>query len=221
MSLYEQALEEWKKRDPHLLDLEGFEQFLAEKEKEEQIVRDAKDAYWARNRYCEGKLMDIAIKAVLESEFDFPPKSWSEFFDLAHRYMELVKWRGYNLALDAWGREVCKHFGVEPVTKVEARRIWRRLVKHPEWYRDWNTAIGAKGYTGSEYYLSGLLAICVKLGKEEEASEILNNLPFELRCLAEVPDHIKQYVIEQGWRKTYDVCKGYTSLNCMECVEAP
>lgn len=34
MSSYEEALKEWKKRDPYLLDFEGFQRLLAEKEKE-------------------------------------------------------------------------------------------------------------------------------------------------------------------------------------------
>jgi hypothetical protein len=223
MSVYEEALKEWKQRDPHLLDLDGFERFLAEKEKQVKAAHGAEDAYWERNRYCEERLMDIAIKAVLESEFSFPPKTWDEFFELAHRYMKLAKWKGYNLSVDChWFHAICKELAVKgELGKAEVRGIWRRIVKHPEWYYDWNTALGAKGFTGSEGHLSGLLAICVKLGRENEASEMLNNLPAELRYLGDVPEHIKEYVLSESWKKTYDSCKKCTSQNCTSCVETP
>ena len=37
MSKYEEALEEWKQRDPYLSDFEGFERFLKEKSKEAKV----------------------------------------------------------------------------------------------------------------------------------------------------------------------------------------
>jgi len=37
MSLYEQALEEWKKQDPYLENFEGFQRFLEDKEKEVHV----------------------------------------------------------------------------------------------------------------------------------------------------------------------------------------
>jgi len=218
MSKYEEALEEWKQRDPYLSDFEGFERFLAEKEKQRKATHGTKDAYWERNKYCAEKLMDIAIMAVLESEFNFPPKTWDEFFELAHRYMGLAKWKRYNVE-SYWG-EVSKDFDVDGINKAEARRIWRRIVKHPEWYYDWNTALGAKGYSGSAYWLMYRLALCVKLGKEKETSEVVNNLPVELRYLGDVPEHIKEYVMNESW-KHYDICKKCTTQNCMTCLECP
>jgi hypothetical protein len=220
MSLYEKALEEWKKRDPYLLDAEGFEKFLKEKENEQRLIHDVADAYWERNRYCERKLFDIAVRAVLESEFNFPPKTWEDFFEIAHRYETFTRWRGYNPAFDAWGQAIAKDFGVK-IGRIESKRIWRRVVKHPEWYRDWDSAVGYHGYSGSAYYLTALLAICVKLGKEKEASQVLNNLPVELRYLGDIPNRIRKGVIEQSWRKIYDVCKNCTETNCKECLEAP
>ena len=218
MSLYDETLKEWKQRDPYLSDFEGFERFLAEKEKQRKATHGAKNAYWERNKYCAEKLMDIAIMAVLESEFSFPPKTWDEFFELAHRYMGLAKWKRYNV--EAYWGDVRKDFDVDGINKAEARKIWRRMVKHPEWYYDWNTALGAKGYSGSAYWLMYRLALCAMLGKENEASEVVNNLPVELRYLGDVPEHIKEYVINEGW-KHYDICKKCTTQNCMTCLECP
>jgi len=218
MSLYEQALEEWKKRDPYLLDYEGFEEFLKQKEETQRVVHEFADAYWERNKYCEAKLLGVAIQAVLESEFDFPPKTWSEFFEMAERYQTLARWRGYNPAFEAWGKAIATEFVVK-VQRIEAKRIWRRIVKHPEWYYDWDSAVGCHGFGGSAYYLTALLAICVKLGKEKESSEILNNLPMELRYRGDIPDHIQKALIEQGWREIYNICKTCTETNCKECLK--
>jgi len=221
--IYEKALEEWKKRDPYLTDYEGFKKYL--EQLEAQITAEqteAKDSYWERMEYCERKLFDLAVRAVLEKEFGNPPQSWDDFFKVAKRYEELVKWRGYGIEA-WWNRGYAQAFGVNvKVTREIARKIWRKVVKHPEWFGDWQTALGAKGYSGSAYWLKWYLTLCVLLGKEQEASEILNNLPEELRYPSEEPpEYVKKHLETQGWKKVYDLCKTCKEQNCDVCDKVP
>jgi len=56
------------------------------------------------------------------------------------------------------------------------------------------TDLGAKGYSGDKYRLKWWFALCFKLGKGDEAREVVNNLPKELRHPNVIPDYVKERV---------------------------
>jgi len=218
MSLYEQALEEWKKRDPYLLDMEGFERFLAEREKQAEVGRDA---WREREKYCVERLNEVVIKAVLRREFgdveQSPIEDWHDFFLMSHRYEEIRNGLSDWLPFDHFGvQKIRETLNVE-VSLSFAYDTWRRIIKHPEWYADWEATYGAKGFDGDGYRLKLWLALCVKLGLEDEALEILNNLPEELRHPSVIPEHIKGWIESQSWKQTYG-CGGCKRATCEGCI---
>jgi len=221
MSLYEPALEEWKKRDPHLLDFEGCQRFLDAK----RVIAEHREDNWRqRNNYCIQKLRNRVVTHQLIREFgditEKPINNWQDFYEMAHRYTEIVKGLGDFLPFGDWFSrdKIKKTLGIMIGIRF-AYDTWRRIVKHPEWFADWDCAYGYKGYTGSRYKLGMWLALCVKLGLEQRASEILNNLPEELRHPPEPPEHIKEGVEKKVWKKTYkEYCKDCKRPTCESCV---
>lgn len=223
MSLYEQALEEWKQRDPYLLDMEGFEQFLAEMEEqaEEGVEWKTAKQYWVdedgeheetlrypvdpgdrapkygqRRKYCEERFKDVILRAVLEEEFGYLPDNT----------LRMIK-RGKEI-LDDLGdvpfigikprnpRSFAEKVFGEGITGEKAEELWRLHVKNPIWFRDFENAVGVKGYSGDRYWLRWWFALCVKLGRGEEAEEVVNNLPKELRHPEVLPPYIEERMRE-------------------------
>ena len=218
MSFYEQALEEWKKRDPHLLDFEGFQKFLDNK----RIIADHIDnAFIQRERYCTQKLLGIIVEHVLSKEFgditEKPIDDWQDFYEMAQRYLEVKGGLGDWLPFDTVGlHRVEKTLGITLNLRF-AYDTWRRLIHHPEWFADWDVAYGSKGYSGSAYRLKIWLALCVKLGLEDKALEIMNNLPEELRHPPGVPDYVKTDLETESWKDTYK-CRSCRRPTCEGCV---
>ena len=218
MSLHEKALEEWKERDPHLLDFEGFQRFLEEKQKEKADT----DAWRHRESYCTEKLRNLVIKAVLIKEFADveaePLCSWNDFYDMARRYLEIWNGLGDWLPFDGFGVGKVRETLDITLSMRFAYDYWIERIEHPEWFRDWDGAFGRKGYSGDAYRLRLWLALCVKLGLEAEALEVLNNLPEELRN-TRIPDRIKESLEVESWKETYkQYCEGCTRANCEGCV---
>jgi len=218
MSLYEQAIEEWKQQDPYLENFEGFQRFLEEKEKQ----KAESDAWQEREEYCTKKLKDLVIKAVLIREFGdvevSPVCTWEDFYEMAHRWVQIDNGLGDWLPFDSFGVGKIKHTLNITVSPKFAYDYWRENIAHPEWFGDWDVAFGAKGYCGDGYRLRMWLAICVKLGVGAEALEILNNLPEEMRRKG-IPDHIKEYVEHEAWKETYkEYCKDCKRDTCEGCV---
>jgi len=224
----EEALEEWKRHDPYLLDFEGFQRFLEEKEKKAKLEeKKAKPQSWEepqhirRQKYCTQKLRNLVLRAVVSREFGDierkPIGSWEEFCRMAERYSELKQKLGDWIPFDTIGmHKIREVLGIELEFKF-AYQVWRSVVRHPEWFGDWDSALGAKGYSGDAYWLRMWLALCYVLGVGEEASEILNNIPEELREPEEVPDYIKSYLEEEGWKDTYK-CRDCQAESCVDCV---
>ena len=59
--------------------------------------------------------------------------------------------------------------------------------------------------------------MCVKLGLQDEALEILNNLPEELRHPPIVPDWVKASLETEGWKDTYK-CRSCKRATCEGCI---
>ena len=218
MSLHQQALKEWKERDPYLLDFEGFERFLEEKQEKKAESK----AWGQREKYCTRKLKDLVIKAVLIREFSDveaqPICGWEDFYAMAHRWVQIDNGLGDWLPFDGFGARKIKETLNITISIRFAYDYWREHIKHPEWFADWDIALGAKGFSGDGYRLRWWLALCATLGIEAEALEILNNLPEELRHKG-IPEGIKKDVQQEGWKQTYEEhCKGCTRNTCMGCV---
>ena len=217
MSSYEQALEEWKQRDPYLLDMEGFEKFLEELQAEgvewettkmywvdedgehERILRTPKDLgdcapeYGQRRKYCEDRFKDIVLRAVLGEEFGDLPDN---ILRMIKRGKEVLEELGDYPLFTIKPRNIESFTRSRHITEERADELWRTHVKNPIWFRDFESAVGAKGYTGDRYWLKWWFALCVMLGRGEEAEEVVNNLPKELRHPEVLPYYIEEWVRE-------------------------
>lgn len=213
MSLYEQALEEWKQRDPYLLDMEGFEKFLEELQAEgmewetskmywvdedgehERTLRypvdpgDRSPEYGQRRKYCEERFKDIVLRAVLEEEFGHLP---DDVLRMVKRGKEVLEELGDYLWFTHKPRNPESFARSHHIKEERADELWRTHVKNPIWFRDFENAVGAKGYSGDAYRLKWWLALCINLGKDEEACEVVNNLPKELRHPEVLPFYIEE-----------------------------
>ena len=166
----------------------------------------------------------MVVKAVLVKEFgdigEKPIGDWQDFYEMAQRYTQILNGLGDWLPFGEWiSRDRTKKTLGITIGVRFAYDTWRRIVKHPEWFSDWDVAYGYKGYTGSRYHIATWLALCVELGLEKEASEILNNLPEELRHPPEIPERIKSGVEEESWKRIYkEHCEGCKRDTCEGCV---
>lgn len=224
MSMKEEALKEWKKRDPYLEDLDGFERFLQEKQNKEV----SNEAWKKREPYCVKKLRELVVKGVLTKEFrdieKEPLQSWEDFHAMAERFIIIV--RGHEYGEYGLGNHLGFSIGfLERIKKIVgvdltlkfAHELWVEKIEHPEWFADWQTAIGAIGYSGDAYHLALWLALCTQLGVEAEALDVLNNLPEELRHKG-IPEYATRNVEAQHWKESYRECKGCTRSTCRGCV---
>ena len=88
MSKYEEALEEWKQRDPYLLDFEGFERFLKEKSKEVKVHLAV-----SLNRDCSYSIymeLDSTYGKHLE-ENELSRNDQDRIIHLSDRFVEMLK----------------------------------------------------------------------------------------------------------------------------------
>lgn len=221
MSSVKDLLEEWKQRDPFLLDMEGFERFVEERQSEDvewetvevYAFRDGKEEvrtekrkkiidpgskpphYNQRQKYCEKRLKFIVLKAVMEEEFgDLTSRnlSWEEVFKVVEKYRELHEGL-FRYGMPSGGNANCdlKRILGFTIRQEEVEREWRLNVRNPIWFADFENAVGAKGRSGDSYWLKAWFYICVKLKKGKEASELVNNLPKELRHPNILPYYIE------------------------------